>query len=205
MKLICAILMILISIAHAEEIKQYEGYKLVWNEEFNVDGKLNPEDWKFEEGFSRNHELQWYQKDNAYCKDGKLVIVGRKEKRPNPTYKANGDWRQKRKFIEYTSASVITKKSWKYGRFEIKAKIKCEDGLWPAIWTVGNEGEWPSNGEVDILEFYKGKILANTVWGTKKRWNGNWDSVKRPLASFNDPDFDKKVSRLEDGLGPTIN
>ena len=68
--------MSIVLMTSAEEIKQYEGYKLVWNEEFNVDGKLNSEDWKFEEGFSRNHELQWYQADNAFCKDGKLVIVG---------------------------------------------------------------------------------------------------------------------------------
>lgn len=168
-----------------------DGYKLIWSDEFNEDGKLSNE-WKHESGFQRNHELQWYQKDNAYCKGGLLVIEGRKEKRPNPNYNPKGNWHQKRPFIEYTSSSVFTKKSWQYGRFEIKARIKAQEGLWPAIWTLGNEGQWPSNGEIDIMEYYEGSILANLAWGTKKRWAPEWDTVKLPIESFGDPDFDKK-------------
>ncbi|MGB4341120.1 MAG: beta-glucanase, partial [Dysgonamonadaceae bacterium] len=61
-------------------------YTLVWSDEFNEDGKPNSEYWSFEKGFVRNNELQWYQEDNAYCKDGKLIIEGRCEKRPNPLY-----------------------------------------------------------------------------------------------------------------------
>jgi len=26
---------------------------------------------------------------------------------------------------------------------------------WPAIWTQGIKGQWPSNGEIDIMEFYR--------------------------------------------------
>ncbi|MBZ0310190.1 MAG: glycoside hydrolase family 16 protein, partial [Anaerolineae bacterium] len=119
-------------------------YRLVWAEEFNT---LDTSVWNFEKGFQRNHEAQWYQGDNAYCKDGKLVLEARKEKRENPGYEAGStDWRKSRPWIAYTSASVNTarKKEFLYGRFEIRAKIPVSGGSWPAIWTLGRGLPWPS-------------------------------------------------------------
>lgn len=177
------------------EPTQHKGYKLVWADEFNQDGPPNPKNWVFEEGFQRNRELQWYQKENATCKGGLLIIEGNKVNLPNPKHtKGSKDWRQSRPSIEYTSACLKTKglHAWQYGRFEIRAKIPTGAGLWPAIWTLGVEGEWPSNGEVDILEYYKGQILANACWGTKQRWKAKWETSKTPLKSFNDPEWADK-------------
>jgi beta-glucanase (GH16 family) len=42
-------------------------------------------------------------------------------------------------------------------------------------------GEWPSNGEIDIMEFYKGKILANVACGTSTRSTARWDSVTKAV------------------------
>ncbi|MFC3559229.1 glycoside hydrolase family 16 protein [Pedobacter jamesrossensis] len=72
-------------------------------------------------------------------------------------------WRKKPQNIEYTSACLITKglHSWQYGKFEMRAQIDISSGLWPAFWTLGNSGHWPANGEIDIMEYYKGKLLAN--------------------------------------------
>jgi len=192
MRIAFLFLLFIISTFAENKPKEYEGFKLVWADEFEKDGGLNEKEWGSEVGFKRNFEMQWYQKENAYCKDGKLIIEGRKEKKPNPTSKANGDWRQNRKFINYTSACVFTKKSWQYGRFEVRAKIKTETGLWPAIWTLGVEGEWPSNGEVDLMEYYDHSILANTVFGTSNRWQGNWKTVKKKMEFFKDEKFDEK-------------
>ena len=72
---ILSLALVLTSVCHAEPTPP-EGYKLVWSDEFNVDGAPDPKSWVFEEGFKRNRELQWYQKDNAVCKDGVLVIEG---------------------------------------------------------------------------------------------------------------------------------
>jgi hypothetical protein len=138
----------------------YEGYKLVWHDEFNREGPPDPAVWSFEEGFVRNHELQWYQRENALCRDGSLIITARREKRENPLYEAgNNDWRRSRKQIEYSSASIKTegKKEFQYGRFEIRAKIPTESGSWPAIWTLGTEMEWPSGGEIDYVRVYQKK------------------------------------------------
>ncbi len=76
-----------------EEIK---GMKLVWNDEFNYNGKPDTANWIFENGFVRNEELQWYNPGNAKCTNGLLTIEGRKEKIKNPDFiPGSGDWRGK--------------------------------------------------------------------------------------------------------------
>ena len=41
-----------------------------------------------------------------------------------------------------------------YGFYEIRAKVPCVAGAWPAIWMMGKNGEWPARGEVDIMEWF---------------------------------------------------
>lgn len=172
-----------------------EESELVWADEFEQEGLPNPEKWNFEHGFVRNNELQWYQQDNAFVEDGTLIIEGRREHRDNPNYEAgSSDWRKSREYIEYTSSCLTTRglHSWEYGRAEVKARINAHDGLWPAIWFLGVGGEWPSCGEVDLMEYYDGKILANACWGTKARWKAKWDSSQTPIDVFKDPQWDEK-------------
>jgi beta-glucanase (GH16 family) len=172
-----------------------DGYRLVWADEFDKDGKLNEKNWTCEKGFVRNHELQWYQSENAFCEKGSLVLEGRRETKSNPDYAAGStDWKKSRKQIEYTSASVTTRglHEWQYGRFEIRARIDTHPGLWPAFWTLGAVGQWPSNGEIDVMEYYRDTLLANVAWGTNERWKAKWNSVKKPLAEFKDPGWAKK-------------
>jgi beta-glucanase (GH16 family) len=167
------------------------GYKLMWNDEFDYDGKPNPDYWGYETGFVRNEELQWYQSDNAVCKNHTLVIEGKRETRENPNYKSgSSSWKESRRYINYTSSSILTrnKKSFKFGRFEIRARIPVDKGAWPAIWTLGVNEEWPSNGEIDILELYlksgKPAILANAAWGTSTRWVAQWNSSYKYLLDI---------------------
>jgi len=141
-----------------------EGYKLVWSDEFEKDGMPDAKNWTYENGFVRNEELQWYQPENAFCKKGLLIIEARTEYKPNLLYEeGSNNWRKNRQNIEYTSACLITKslQSFQYGRFEMKARIDISSGLWPAFWTLGEHGRWPANGEIDIMEYYRGKLLAN--------------------------------------------
>lgn len=177
------------------------GFKLVWNDEFNTKGKPDTANWKYEHGFVRNEELQWYSEDNAYCKNGLLVIEGRKQQLKNPNYDAaSKDWRLNRPHAEYTSTSMQThgKHQWLYGRFEIRARIDTAIGAWPAIWTLGSDREWPSNGEIDIMEFYRYQqqptILANLAWGTDKPYVAKWHTERIPLTHFTakDPDWANK-------------
>ena len=173
----------------------YNGYNLVWNDEFDINGAPDSNVWSFEKGFVRNNELQWYQEDNAVCNDGVLTITARGERKDNPMYEAGSDfWAHKREKIEYSSSSIKTQgnKEFQYGRFEVRARIPTAGGSWPAIWTLGTDMEWPSNGEIDIMEYYRidgvPHILANTAWGTDTRFNAEWDSSATPFSYFTDKD-----------------
>lgn len=171
------------------------GYKLVWADEFDRDGPPDPRNWTFERGFVRNEELQWYQPDNARCENGMLIIEARRERKQNPNYNPDSkNWRENRKYYEYTSASMTTNglDSWMYGRVEMRGRIDTRAGLWPAFWTLGLKGRWPSRGEIDIMEYYRGMLLANAAWGTEKQWVPKWDDVKIPIADFKDPNWSTK-------------
>lgn len=177
--------------------KEIAGMKLIWNDEFNTNGKPDPQNWRYEKGFVRNQETQWYQSDNANCKDGVLLIEGRKESLKNPNYLAGStDWRKNREYTEYTSSSIQTRgfRQWQFGRVEVRARIDTAMGSWPAIWTLGVSKAWPSNGEVDIMEFYRVKgvptILANVAWGTNTQYKAKWDEQKIPLEKFTAKDKD---------------
>lgn len=194
MKRFIAFIGLLVLIGHASGIKAQER-ELVWSDEFNTDGELNTEFWNYENGFVRNHELQWYQPQNAYCKDGVLILEARVERFPNPYYEAGSrEWRKSRKDIEVTSASVNTKGKidFQFGRVEVRAKIPTASGAWPAIWTLGTDMEWPSNGEIDIMEYYQIEgvphILANAAWGTDERFHAKWNSKTVPYSHFLEKD-----------------
>lgn len=176
----------------------YDEYNLVWTDEFNIDGRPDSTKWNYEYGFERNNELQWYQPQNAYCEDGLLKIVAKKEKIRNSRYQADHkDWRHNREYADYSSACVITKNlhSWLYGQFEVKAKIPAVKGSWPAIWFLGAGvvKSWPLCGEIDLMEYYRIKdvptILANAVWG-----NHEWNSSYTPMSHFleKDPEWENK-------------
>lgn len=163
------------------------GYALVWSDEFDLDGAPNAKNWTYEKGFMRNEELQWYQAGNASVQNGLLVIEARRERVSNPNYQAgSSDWKTSRQYADYTSASLTTSglQAWQYGRFEMRARIPTSAGTWPAWWTLGTSGEWPSNGEIDIMEAYKGNVLANIACGTATRWQAKWDSASKSIASL---------------------
>lgn len=211
-----------------------DGYKLVWADEFNKDGPVDSENWRFEQGFVRNHEDQWYQAENAGCKNGFLIIEGRKESKANPDYlPGSNDWRKNRPQINYTSSSINTsgKHSWKYGRFVMRGRIDISKGLWPAWWTLGVGGRWPANGEIDIMEYYRKRLLANVAcigadrkpeWFIKTRstdslggkkwaskfhiWRMDWDenSISLYVDDFlmNQVELSKLVNKDGSGINP---
>ncbi len=164
-----------------------DGYQLVWADEFNRNGAPDTSVWQFENGFVRNSEHQWYQKENAFCKDGFLIIEARREAKPNPGYiKGSNDWRKNRDSIHYTSSSINTRRkaSWQYGRFIMRGRIDISPGMWPAWWTLGVKGEWPSNGEIDIMEYYNNKLLANIACGTSVAYKAEWFSKTKAADSL---------------------
>ena len=173
-----------------------EGYRLLWHDEFDRNGKPDSASWSYEKGLVRNNELQWYQPENANIEDGVLVIEGKRERVENSFYdKDNKDWRRNTPFAEYTSASINTnkKRTFRYGIVEVRARIDTSMGMWPAIWTLGESKGWPANGEIDIMEYYRIKdtasILANAAWADARR-RAVWDGASQPLSHFLQKDAD---------------
>lgn len=172
-----------------------DGWKLVWNDEFDVDGRPDAQKWDYERGFVRNYELQWYAPENAFQRDGKLVIEARPADFPCPAYReGNKNWRNSREKVEWTSAALITKGKYtfQYGRLEVRARIPVCKGAWPAIWLLGTQHSWPANGEIDVLEYYQHKgvptILANACWAGDTTDDAEWDSSYTPLTHFTERD-----------------
>ncbi len=126
-------------------------YKLVWADEFDIDGLPDPGKWDHDTSRNKvgwhNNELQYYSAPraaNARVEGGRLIITARKETL------SVADWGGQR----YTSSRLRTrgKADWTYGFFEVRAKLPCGKGTWPAIWTLGSKGRWPEDGELDIME-----------------------------------------------------
>jgi beta-glucanase (GH16 family) len=128
------------------------GYALVWSDEFSTDGLPDASKWAYDTGMNKqgwhNREKQYYsgpRPENAVVRDGSLVITARREQRASEP-----DWGGQR----YTSARLLTagKAEWTYGFFEIRARLPCGRGTWPAIWMLNSAGIWPDGGELDIME-----------------------------------------------------
>jgi len=184
--------------------KAFSGYRLAWSDEFRGRGAPSKDTWNFEKGYVRNHEAQYYTSGNARVRDGVLVIEARKERVRNERFGdqslLNGPhaWKARDRFSTYTSASMTTrgKREFKYGRVLVRARIPTAKGAWPAIWTLGVEHDWPSCGEIDMLEYYRANgghgepiILANACWSSSSgQWNAKWDSVRTPFRKFTDAD-----------------
>lgn len=124
----------------------YSGMSLLWQDEFNG-STIDETKWNFEIGNGNNgwgnRELQFYRKENAYIKDGHLVIEAKLE-----------NWGGRK----YTSTRMTTqgKFDFKYGRVDIRAALPLGQGMWPALWMLGSNFStvgWPRCGEIDIMEF----------------------------------------------------
>ncbi len=145
----------------------YDGYTLVWSDEFNGT-ELGP-DWTYEIGDGcpnlcgwGNNELEYYRAENTSVSDGYLKITAKKE---------SFGGRQ------YTSSRLITKdkQEFQYGRIDIRAIMPKGQGMWPALWMLGeniDDVSWPACGEIDIMEMIGGDGNDNTVHGTV-HWDNN--------------------------------
>jgi len=143
----------------------YPGYTLVWNDEFTGSSLSN--DWVFDIGTGNggwgNNELQYYTNQNATVSNGFLEIKAKAE-----TFNSQ----------QFTSTRLKTqgKKSWKYGRIDVRAAVPYGKGIWPAIWMLGDNissVSWPNCGEIDIMELIGGTGYNDrTIYGTA-HWGDN--------------------------------
>ncbi|MBG0809475.1 acyltransferase family protein [Methylosinus sp. H3A] len=125
--------------------------RLVHEEDFARAGALDDNFWSYEIGFIRNREEQYYRPSNVFVADGALVLEGRAEGVVNARYdRASSDWTRSTLCAEFTSGSIVSRRSMRYGSVEIVARAPKGAGTWPAIWMLGEDGA--PYREIDILE-----------------------------------------------------
>ncbi|WP_166789662.1 carbohydrate binding domain-containing protein [Cryobacterium fucosi] len=141
-----------------------------WSDEFEgpAGAPANPDNWSYETGGWGwgNDELQYYtdSTDNAALDgNGNLVITAREI---DPATTDLVCWYGP---CTNTSARLISeqKQEFEYGRIESRVQVPKGSGIWPAVWTLGNdfrEVGWPQTGEIDVMEFV-GR-LPNEIFGT---------------------------------------
>jgi beta-glucanase (GH16 family) len=159
------------------------GYTLVWADEFDAAGLPDSTRWDYDTERNRlgwwNSERQYYaaaRLQNSVVEGGRLRITARRE-----SLSSLPDWGGQ----AYSSVRLITrgKAAWTYGFFEIRARMPCGVGTWPAIWMLGTGGRWPEDGEIDIVEHVgrnPGEILG-TVHTPITGGSGN--GSRTPLAT----------------------
>ncbi|MEO7277274.1 MAG: glycoside hydrolase family 16 protein [Sphingomicrobium sp.] len=128
-----------------------DGARLVWSDEFNGP-TLDRSKWTYD---TAHNKTGWFNKEQQYYSNGRpenirlvgglLVIEARREdlsKLP--------DWGGQK----YSSAKIVsTGAGWTYGFYEIRARLPCARGTWPAIWMLPTKmKKWPDDGEIDIME-----------------------------------------------------
>jgi len=111
--------------------------------------RVDPRKWRFDtsrnaEGWY-NHERQYYGPDNARVARGVLIIEARRETLSKARHP---DWGGQ----AYSSAKLVSRQALGYGFYEIRARLPCGRGTWPAIWLLPARGSWPAMGEIDVME-----------------------------------------------------
>lgn len=149
-----------------------DNWELQWADEFTGSG-IDSSKWSYDIGTDGdgwgNAELQYYtnRADNSYIEDGNLVLKAIEEAYEGSTY---------------TSARLNTfeLQSFRYGKIETRAKLPKGQGIWPAIWLLGNNystDDWPYCGEIDLVELVGGTDSDDTIHGTA-HWFNETDDEK---------------------------
>ena len=154
------------------------GYCLVWSDEFDQQS-LDLTKWSYERNCwgGGNNEAQCYvdRSKNIWLEDSMLHIKAIREDTVGPGMgddQANYNSEDTSGSGTYSSARIRTKNKadWRYGRFEIRAKLPEGQGTWPAIWMLPTDwvyGGWASSGEIDIMEAVNLKVGGeNHIHGT---------------------------------------
>ncbi len=193
------------------------GYCLVWQDEFSGTA-LDTSKWSAEVNCwgGGNNEAQCYvdRPENLWVDGGYLHLKAIREDVTGPSVVDDepGYFREDSSGTgTYSSARVRTKNQgdWRYGRFEIRAKLPSGQGTWPAVWMLPTDnvyGGWASSGEIDIMEAVNLKVDGERrLYGTL-HFGDNWpnnvhsgDSYQLPNAVSPADDFHEYAIEWEEG------
>ncbi len=149
MKLKSVFLATILILGHYTIIAQApSGYKLVFSDDFSdalIDGnswwKAGDNGGCVTHGTGECEESMWYKPENVTESNGRLKLTAKID----PTI---CDGRLK----DYSSGSVQTAAEFKYGYYEISARVPEDNGFWPAFWFWSGSVDF-SYQEIDVFEF----------------------------------------------------
>ena len=134
--------------------QEHRRYALIWHDEFNsgvLDNKVWGKIWRS----TADWAIHMSSHDTLYAfEDGDLVLRGMvndflsNDKAP---FLTGGVWSRYRK-------------SFGFGRLDIRAKFDVAQGFWPAIWMMPQTNKalsWPHGGEIDIMEHFRDNPYVN--------------------------------------------
>ena len=134
-------------------------------------------------GSGPKEEPQIYKSENVYIDNGKLVLKAIAETVPCPLVACNYNGNHK-----YTSGEIMSVIKYKYGYFEINAKLPNGQGVWPAFWLWSASEDTVTSGcwynEIDIFEgigCWADKVSCCVHW--------NFDCPRLIDSTANLPDF----------------
>lgn len=159
---------------------------LVWSDEFDSSA-LDLTKWVYQTGDGcpslcgwGNSELEYYTNsaNNIYINSGVLNMKVIKETVGSSSF---------------TSSKIITKGLYSrtYGRFEARMRMPTGNGLWPAFWMLNTNNNWPTTGEIDIME-YRGdqtEITQGTLHYGSASPNNQYDGDSYTNSAGLDQDF----------------
>jgi beta-glucanase (GH16 family) len=194
--------------AYAGPVERPVNAKLVWSDEFNGTA-LDLTKWEYDVAFNKrgwfNKELQYYstgRPENFHVGNGILTIEARHETLDPAKFP---DWGGQ----SYTSGRIYSiGPGWTYGFYEIRAKLPCARGTWPAIWMLPTDmNKWPDDGEIDIMEQVGAEPnyiystlhtgLFNHVKGTQRSAQ---KSVPSSCSDFHVYQLDWRPDRIDIGV-----
>lgn len=140
-----------------EEGKKVEDWKIIWQDDFD---HLELDTTKWTKIPPNKADWGNYMTSDTVCygyEDGKIYLKGI----------ANPDMTKDAR--PYLTGGIYSKGkfAFQYGKVEIRAKLECAQGAWPAIWMLAEMkkyGNYPRNGEIDIMEHLNfDKIIYQTT------------------------------------------
>lgn len=141
-------------------------WQLVWEDDFNGNS-IDQSKWVHDIGTGSqygltgwgNSEKQYYQPQNTTLVNGIAKIEVKQESNGIVDSWGNSSY--------YSSSKITTKGKFdfRYGKVEARIKTLDGQGFWPAFWMLPNNGSWPCDGEIDIMEQWGNPYLTNQTSG----------------------------------------
>lgn len=168
-------------------------WALIYNDEFS-DSTLDTEKWKTAYDWGRNYSPSHYQEWmtdglNYDWTDSTIHLIAKQESvwekgigYLDSNYILDDGGPNFREW-NYTSGMLFSKRTFKYGLFEIGCKLPAEAGMWPAFWLVGGD----VHEEMDIFEFkgeYPAKYQANVHCPSGCGGQAQWVMANQPLSNY---------------------